>query len=313
MPKFHVERSIVINKPIKEVRNSLKNFKEWPKWSPWIVMEPDATVVYSDRQGQVGANYGWSGILIGAGSMELMSVSDSELKMDLHFVKPFKSQADVSFTLKENTEGTELVWSMDSSLPFFMFWMTGKMKTFIGMDYERGLLMLKEYLETGSVASFVHIEGILSMEQKNYVGIPRTCDIKALGHEMEKDFKVLDEFMNQNKISKENIPFSIYNTFDIFKGTTSYIACIPVDEEVSKTFSIQSHWVEGSLSATSGLKTVHKGRYGHLGNGWMTALNFARLKKMKTTKVPVGYEFYPNKYHVSSDEALITEIFLPLK
>ena len=309
MPAYHVERTIIINKPIETVRNSLRDYKQWPQWSPWLIMEPDATLTYSDRQGQVGATYGWSGVLVGAGSMELMEVHDDALKMQLNFVKPFKSQADVSFTLKDLSDKTEVVWHMHGHLPFFMFWMTNKMKTFIGMDYERGLHMLKEYLETGKVASYVHIEGVMPLASQKYIGIPRTCAIKDLGEIMKKDFENLYTFMEQNNISMSRVPFSIYNTFDIFKGETNYIACIPLEENVA----IASTWVKGTLPAQQALKTMHKGRYLHLGNGWMTAISFARMKKIKMKKMPVGYEFYPNNPYDTPQEELITEIYLPLK
>ena len=309
MPAYHVQRSIVIEKPIKEVRDSLKNFKEWPRWSPWLIMEPDATVTYSDRQGQVGATYGWSGVLVGAGGMELMDVHDDVLKMQIHFVKPFKSQADVGFNLENQGESTKVTWYMDGYLPFFLFWMTGKMKTYIGMDYERGLLMLKEYLETASVASYVHIEGTFPMKEQKYIGIPRTCRLKELGVVMKKDFEDLYTFMETHNISMDRVPFSIYNTFDMFKGESSYIACIPVDEEVQ----IESRWVRGNIEAGKALKTMHKGRYLHLGNGWMTAISFARMKKMKMQKSPVGYEFYLNNPYDTPEEELVTEIFIPLR
>jgi len=309
MPAYHVERSTIINKPIEKVRDSLRDFKQWPQWSPWLIMEPDATLTYSDRQGQVGANYGWSGVLVGAGSMELMEVHDNTLKMQLTFVKPFKSRADDSFVLETTEEGTKVTWSMDGHLPFFMFWMTGKMKSLIGMDYDRGLLMLKEYLETGVVASYVHIEGVLPMKAQKYIGIPRTCAIKDIGEVMKKDFESLYAFMEQNNLSKDRIPFSIYNTFDIFNGESRYVACIPVEEDID----IESRWVRGTVEGRDALKTMHKGTYIHLGNGWMTAMSFARMKKMKMLKSPVGYEFYLNNPSDTAEEELITEIYLPLK
>ncbi len=309
MPAYHVERSIVIEKPIKDVKDSLKNFKEWPKWSPWVIMEPDVTLVYSERQGQVGASYGWAGQLIGAGGMELMEVQDESLKMELNFVKPFKSRADVGFELVSEGDATKVTWYMDGYLPFFLFWMTSKMKTFIGMDYERGISMLKEYLETGSVTSYVLIEGVLSLKEESYIGIPRSCKIKELDEVMKKDFEDLYAFMKENDLSMDRVPFSIYNKFDIFKGETNYIACIPVVEEVS----IEQNWVRGKIDKRNALKTMHKGRYKHLGNGWMTAISFARLKKIKLLKSPVGYEYYKNNPHVTPEEELITEIYLPLK
>lgn len=309
MPAYHVERSIVINKPLETVQKSLRDYKQWPRWSPWLIMEPDAALTYSDRQGQVGANYGWSGVLIGAGSMELTEVHSSALKMHLNFVKPFKSEADVGFLLEELENGTKVTWSMDGHLPFFMFWMTGKMKTFIGMDYERGLNMLKEYLETGKVASFVHIEGVMPLEEQMYIGIPRTCSIKELGEVMKQDFESLYHFMQDNGIPTQSVPFTIYSTFDIFKGNTSYIACIAVEEELE----IESRWVRGTLNKQDTLKTVHKGSYLHLGNAWMTAMSFVRMKKIKTLRSPVGYEFYLNDPQETASEDLVTEIYMPLK
>jgi len=42
MPAFHVESSILINANSGKVLEKLNNFKEWPVWSPWLYMEPDA-------------------------------------------------------------------------------------------------------------------------------------------------------------------------------------------------------------------------------------------------------------------------------
>ena len=40
-----------------------------------------------------------------------------------------------------------------ASAAFFLFWMRRQMELFIGMDYERGLKMLKEWIETGQILS----------------------------------------------------------------------------------------------------------------------------------------------------------------
>ena len=39
-----------------------------------------------------------------------------------------------------------VVCPMRGALPWFLFWMRPAMETFIGMDYERGLKMLKDWL-----------------------------------------------------------------------------------------------------------------------------------------------------------------------
>lgn len=309
MPAYHVERSITINAPLKKVKNSLADFKQWSKWSPWLVMEPDAALTYSDRQGQVGATYGWAGVLVGAGSMELLKINDHILEMEIIFIKPFKSTARVVFDLTQVGDATKVTWHMYGHLTFFMFWMKEKMRTFVGMDYERGLLMLKEYLEVGSVASYVIIEGVVPMKDQKYIGIPKSCAIKDIGTVMKKDFETLYTFMEENSISMDRVPFSIYNTFDIFKKETSFISCVLLDEEMA----IDASWVRGIVENREALKTIHTGSYLHLGNAWTTAISFANIKKIKTSKSPVGYEFYLNNPYDTPEKELITEIYLPLR
>lgn len=310
MPPYHVERSIVIDKPLLEVRDSLKDFKAWPKWSPWLIMEPDATLTYSQRQGQVGASYGWSGLLVGAGSMELLTVHDDLLEMEINFVKPFKSTAEVSLRLEEVVGGTKVTWMLDGNLPFYLFLMKRKMERDIGMDYERGLLMLKDYLETGSVSSYVIIEGVVQMPEQKYIGIPNTCSIDEVGEVMKKDFATLYDHRVKHALSLDKVPFCIYQTFDLSTRSTEYIACIPVDEKVG---DLPKGWVEGVTPGQKALKTLHTGPYKYLGNGWMTAISFARMKKMKTAAKPVGIEYYTSNPDDTAPEELITEIYLPLK
>ena len=183
------------------------------------------------------------------------------------------------------------------------------METFIGMDYERGLGMLKVYLETGSVSSYSIIEGNVMLPEQRYIGIPNQCTLDELGTVMKNDFEKLYDFMKENDIAMDSIPFCIYNRFDIFRKEAEYIACIPVKKELS----LPQGWVKGKVSSQEALKTIHKGAYLHLGNAWMTGMSYARVKKIKTGKRPVGYEFYPNNPYDTAEEDLITEIYLPLR
>ncbi|MCG6869256.1 MAG: hypothetical protein LJE91_11180 [Gammaproteobacteria bacterium] len=57
MPAYHVARSKVIVAPTEKVHAALADYREWPGWSPWLIMEPETRLVYSDRQGEPGASY----------------------------------------------------------------------------------------------------------------------------------------------------------------------------------------------------------------------------------------------------------------
>ncbi len=61
MLSYQVNRSIEIEKTQSEIINYLKDCTRWPEWSPWIILEPDCELTYSDEQGVVGAGYQWNG------------------------------------------------------------------------------------------------------------------------------------------------------------------------------------------------------------------------------------------------------------
>ena len=101
MLKYHVEKSIEINVPAEQVRAAITHFEVWPVWSPWLLIERDAKLTYHGSPGQVGHGYAWDGQAVGAGNMKLASVTDSLIEMDLGFIRPFKSSADVKFEINE--------------------------------------------------------------------------------------------------------------------------------------------------------------------------------------------------------------------
>lgn len=309
MPTIHVSRSIMIDAPKETIHKVLTNFQESTNWSPWLIIEPEAKVAFSESQGEVGSGFSWDGELVGEGQMKLVYADENDIETKVHFLKPFKSTSQSIFTLQENENQTEVIWHMQSKLPWFMFFMKNKMQTFIGMDYERGLGMLKEYIETGKVNSSIMIEGIVDIKARKYVGIPRACAIEDVGEVMKTDYKSLFDFIAENEIVLEEMPFSIYNTFDIPNNQTTFISCIPYEGDAP----LPSNFIQGEIATQKAIKTVHTGSYKHLGNGWTAAMTYARVKKIKTANTMMGIEVYPNDPNETPEEELTTEIFLPLK
>ena len=309
MSSIHVARTIMIDAPKEKIRQTLMHFQESQVWSPWLIIENDAKVAFSENQGKIGSGISWDGKLIGTGQMKLIDADENNIEMKLHFIKPYKSEANVMFTLEEIDGMTEAIWHMHSKLPWFMFFMRKKMETFISMDYDRGLGMLKEYMETGSVSSAIMIEGEVEMQGQKYVGIPKTCAIDEVGEVMKKDYKSLFDFIADNDIVLEEMPFSIYTTFDIPNNQTTFISCIPYDG----TAPLPGHFIAGELETQQAIKTVHTGKYQHLANAWTAAMTYARVNRSKTSSRLMGIEFYPNDPNDTPEEELTTEIFLPIK
>ncbi|MDB4538173.1 SRPBCC family protein, partial [Akkermansiaceae bacterium] len=124
-----VSQSTEIAKPVQEVFDKVRDLHSWPEWSPWLIADPEAEVTNQED------GYAWDGDICGSGSMKVIGANPGEsIDFDLSFFKPFKSCAKVKMIFKEGGGGIKVTWTMDSSLPFFLFWMKKSMEGFIGMD-----------------------------------------------------------------------------------------------------------------------------------------------------------------------------------
>ncbi|OEY67515.1 SRPBCC family protein [Marinobacter sp. X15-166B] len=145
---FTVRRSIEIDKPPDSIFTSISDFNTWRSWSPWLSQEPECPVEIGGVPGKPGHKQSWDGKKIGSGHMELSTVVPGQtLEYDLSFVKPWKSQSKAAFEFEQEGQATRVTWSMEGTLPIFLFFMKKKMSAMVAKDYERGLAMLKKLLE----------------------------------------------------------------------------------------------------------------------------------------------------------------------
>lgn len=309
MPAYHVERSVRIAAPESQVRAAVEDFNEWPKWSPWLCMEPSAKVTVYGTPGRSDHGYDWDGELVGAGDMKIASLEEDRLKMDLHFLRPFKSMAKVMLVIKSLGESdTEVTWHMDGKLPFFMFFLLGMMKTMIGRDYERGLKMLKEYVEAGSVKSKVEVVGVVDVLQSHYVGVSAHCTMNQIGESMSATISAANKIATDHQLSVAGPPGAVYHKFDMKVAACDYTAIVQIDQptEIEGVTT-------GSIGPCKALKVVHTGKYEHLGNAWSAAMSCQRYKKLKPLKSQSPFELYLNDPEETPEEELVTEILIPLR
>ncbi len=229
--KYYLERSTHIKASKDVVKALVEDFARWQSWSPWTIVEPDCEVVIEGEKGEIDHTMSWDGEIIGSGTNTLIEKSESELLYDLRFIKPYKSKAKTGFKFEETNEGTKVTWSMDSSIPFFLFFMIKPMKAWIGMDYDRGLRMLKEMAEKGEVNATTINNGVVDIEGFSYVGIKRTVLMNDIGKYMQQDFdKIIEDVVISRGKSATNW-VSVYPEMSMKDNTMTYIAAVS-DEEL---------------------------------------------------------------------------------
>ncbi len=311
MPKYHVEKNQLIDAPVDSVHALTRDFNQWPTWSPWLCMEPEATVSVHGTPGEVDHGYSWTGTLVGEGKMQTTAHENGVHKMDLTFIKPFKSTAKVTLDIKQvGADQTSVTWHMWSALPFFLFFMTRSIKNMIGMDYERGLKMLKECAETGSVNSITEVKGVVEINDIHYAGQSASCQMDNIADSMDTTMRQVVGAVNDKGLQISDIPAgAIYDHMDFNNRECRYTAIIPLQSRATTDNSLST----GTIASGKALKVVHKGSYTHLGNGWATAMSYQRYHKLKPLRSQPPFELYLNNPEHTDAKDLITEIYIPLR
>ena len=304
MPCYHIARSISISAPLAKLADVLADFSQWPAWSPWLIIEPDTEVTYSDGQGIPGASYTWSGKLIGTGRMTLTVKTHSRLAMQVEFIEPDKSNATIEFDIGQAAGHSILSWHMYGEPPCAM---NTTILNRASMDCERGLAMLKEYIERGEVLSSVSIDGLCGLARQDYVGISNRSTLRELPPVMQADFDKLYILFRENDWSLDVIPFSIYSTMQ--SSDTQFISAIPVSNIPA---DLAEPFTTGSITIPRGFRVTHTGAYENLGNAWSAAIQAACLHGHKPLMDPVGIERYHNDHETLPAAQLITEVLVPV-
>ncbi len=303
---MHVSKSISIQAPMDKIYQTLNDFNHWQKWSPWLIQEPEAKVTVADDN----KSYSWEGQRIGSGEMQVTAEEDGKsIDYDLTFLKPWKSHAKVRFEFEEKGDDVEVTWLMDSSLPFFMFFMKKMFEGFIGMDYERGLKMLKELMENDEVLTTVDVKGPGHTPGCKYLGVTTNCSLEEIGERMAADLGDLGKWAGENA-EIAGPPFTIYHKWDVVNRRVEYTSAVPV-----KAFpeDVPSHYQQNEMPALGTYCVRHTGSYHHLGNAWSTGMNLQQNKAFKQNKKHHPFEVYVSDPTDVAEKDLVTDIHFPTK
>ena len=150
---FHVERSIVVKKPLKETFDFLKYTKNQDHWSPWKKKDPNMKQSFVGTDGEVGFISRWEGNKeVGTGEQEIIRIVENDtVENKLRFFKPWKSESTGYLSVEPITENeTRVLWGFkgESKPPTNVFFLFFNMDKSVGKDFEEGLNDLKKYLES---------------------------------------------------------------------------------------------------------------------------------------------------------------------
>ena len=305
MVRFDARRTAVIHGPPPAVHDALTNFETWPKWSPWLVAQPDASINIDGPRGGEGATYAWSGNIIGRGTLRHRSITDDVIRQELRIEEPFASVGETAFELRPTGDGsTEVTWRMRGNLPWFLFWMRGKMGSVVGMDYDRGLRRLDAYVRHGHVPMSAEVIGEVTAPRHRIVGLGGRSQMKTLDADIARVFERIASKRPQSVQPPAGPVGTIYDHFDMKTETFDYF-----------TGDVDAPSIDGLAERPCGgcrcLHVRHTGSYHFLADAWSVAYQIAGHRKLKLTKTP-SFEINVNHHTAPADDQRVTEIYLPV-
>jgi predicted transcriptional regulator YdeE len=272
-----------------------------------LTAEPECKLVFAED----GKSYTWDGKIIGNSELVITAEeAPNSIRYRLSIFKPWKSVNTSRFEFANEGAGTKVSWSMEGTMPFHLFFFKGMMTTFVGMDYERGLRMLKDYLETGSVPSQMEFEGVKRGSGFSYVGIRSSCHLSEIGPEMEKSFRKLHEAMAGGGFQPAGAPFSLYHKWQMTKQRAQFTTGFPV---ATVPVPLPEGFVSGEVPASELYAVKHTGSYRHIGNAWSASMMHAQAKVFPKSKKFEPYEVYENSPQDVPGNELATVVNLGVK
>lgn len=309
MPKFEVSKSIEIDGPVEKVFDIVVDFEQGRTWSPWSNTETDHDSHIIGNAKEVWGIFGWSGRRTGEWEMEHKEIIENEYILDeLRFFKPWKSTDQASWLFESiSDKQTKVTWNMHGWIPFFMFFMTKMMTGMIGENYERGLRMLKEYIETGEVLTSITEPEVKKLDWFSYIWVEASCHFDDMGTSMESAFSKVKKASSDCEVT--GYPFSLYKKFDMANKHCEYIAALPV----SDGHEAPDGFVSGKVESSDVMQVTHTGKYEHIGNAWNAVIGEIRAQKMKMKKGMLWLEQYSNDPTETEPKDLQSIISVPLR
>lgn len=150
--ELNIEKTVVINKPVNEVFDFVKYYKNHDHFSVWNRMDPDMSKTYKGTDGEVGFVYRWESNKsknVGTGEQEIKKIETNKyLESELRFLAPRQDTAYAKFWFESvNGTQTQVKWGFYSRMKFPFNVMKPLFANMLGKATEKGLSDLKSYLE----------------------------------------------------------------------------------------------------------------------------------------------------------------------
>ncbi|MBU6302694.1 MAG: SRPBCC family protein [Verrucomicrobia bacterium] len=172
MPEVNVQKSAVIRAGLDRVYASVRSFRDWVHWFPWLAVEPEVERHFLADHG----GFAWEGAVAGEGRVEVLEEDGPRsLRLRWTWLKPGKWQGDLGFKFRDlgGNQGVEVIWSITGGLPFGRIREPERVANLLGRDAGLGLRLLQICAAEGGAKWRLETPGRVLFPGGRYVGLKR--------------------------------------------------------------------------------------------------------------------------------------------
>lgn len=312
---FEFNRTRVIDAPPEVIYNTVNDYKEWPRFSPWIEQDMDANLTYDEISSGNNAGYSWEGDVLGEGYMKTINTNPHEsISQEINFTKPFESSANINWKFDSTENVTKVTWEMNGQQDFMTKMyvaFAGSIEENTGPDFERGLFKLDSIVQADMKRYEISVDGITQHSGGFYLYASASAKMDSFEDKMSQLMPKVRGFAKENNITMAGNPFVIYHKWDAENNAVIFSCCVPT---TTKVLATDSEILTGQITPFRAVKTTLKGNYGNLQRAWEKARNYIQSNQLTQPQDAMAIESYLNDPSSTPNPAnLITEIYLEIE
>ena len=299
--------TVRINSPIQDVYQQLINLQSWKKWAPWFIGNEKAVVKIAKAKNHLI----WTNSPISNGSIRILKTElNKKVELELQLDSPIKVRSTITLHIEAEPYSSNISFHTKTNIPFLFFFLSNKIQAFVQLEFQRSLLLFKDYIEDGNIHSQIKVLPKANIKEFHYVGIKSSSTSQEAVAQIKQNFSHLRAFFYRHHMGTDSINFTQYLNWDLTNNRFEYITGIGISKEIN---DIPDGFIKGTIELGDTFRIRHIGPYHHVFNAWMYARNLRLKKEFKWNKKRPPIEIYENDSTDTPPLELITTIHYPLK
>lgn len=147
--QFSVTKSVIVKGSSSQIHQLTSDLTQWPKWSPWVELDPSVKVTLGDITQGVGASQSWTDDNGGGRLVFLQDHTNKSITYNIWFADSEKPAISTMSYATVNATQTKIVWTIEGDMqtPVIGFYLAQLMDMLVGPAFTLGLDNIKQEVE----------------------------------------------------------------------------------------------------------------------------------------------------------------------